>query len=247
MKGIVLAGDSGTALYPLTIGVPKQLLPIYNRPMIYYPLETLKMSGIDDILIITTAEQQPAFIKNLGDGSHIGVKLSYAVQDEPKGIAEALSIGQDFLNNDSVCLITGDTIITGSGLSKQIKKAINAVEKSGNATIFVAYDTDPGQYGRVISNGENQVTIVGDSENRNYYSITGLYVFPRSAVKHVKSITISERGRLEITALSQLFQSEDKLQIQKLSNDCIWHDTNTFDGILKCALYVKDSFPCNHV
>jgi len=240
MKGIVLAGDSGKRLYPLTIGVPKQLLPIYNQPMIYYPIQTLVNTGITEILIITTSEQQSAFKKYLGSGEEFGCTFSYAVQDEPKGIAEAISIGGDFLNNDSVCLITGDTIIAGNSLNAQLKKAIKAVEKSGNATIFISQDSDPTQYGKVIvSKSSKDVKIVGNSDDVSYYSIAGLYVFPKSVVRQVQKISLSERGLLEITSLSKLFQNEKKLQIQHLSNDCIWLDTNTFDNLVKCSLTIQ--------
>ena len=147
MKGIVLSGDSGSRLYPLTLGIPKQLLPIYDKPMIYYPIETLVNAGVTDILVITTSLQQSTFKGYLADGSSLNCKISYAVQDEPRGIAEALIIGKNFISNESVCLITGDTIITGPNLSQQLRKAFKAVEKSGNATIFVSNDTDGDQYG----------------------------------------------------------------------------------------------------
>ena len=157
MKGIILAGDSGDRLYPLTIGIPKQLLPVYDKPMIYYPIETLVQSGINDILIITTAEQQPLFQKALGDGSAFNATFAYAVQDEPRGVAQAISIGEEFIGKESVCLITGDMIIDGDNVIERIKKAIRAVKKSGNATIFVENKTYPDQYGQVIMNREWKV------------------------------------------------------------------------------------------
>lgn len=234
MKGIVLAGNSGTKLYPLTIGVPKQLLPVYDKPMIYYPIETLKESGISDILVITTTEQQNAFYKYLGDGSKLNVSISYAIQDDPRGIAEAITIAKDFLSNDDICLITGDTIIVGNGIYTQLKKAFKAVKKSGNATIFVSRDTEGEQYGKVVDN-----QVVGNSNSYYFYSITGLYVFPHIAVEKVKKVAISERGLLEITSLSRIFQEEEKLQIQEISTDCEWLDTNTFDNLLKCSQQVQ--------
>lgn len=230
MKGIVLSGDSGSRLYPLTLGISKQLLPIYDKPMIYYPIETLVNAGVTEILVITTSAQQSAFKGYLGDGSALNSNISYAVQDEPKGIAEPLIIGKDFIADDAVCLVTGDTIITGSSLSRQLSKAFKAVEKSGNATIFVSKDQDGEQYGKVTL----KRTIVGDSAERNYKSMTGLYVFPKCVTKKVEQITPSERGLLEITSVSQLYQSENKLQIQELSQDCQWLDTNTFDNLVKC-------------
>ena len=235
MKGIILSGDSGTRLYPLTLGIPKQLLPIYDKPMIYYPIDTLVKAGISEILVITTSLQQPAFKGYLADDSSLNCKLAYAVQDEPKGIAEALVIGKEFIGNDAVCLITGDTIIYGETLSQQLHKAFKAVEKSGNATIFVSKDTDADQYGKVISDKR----IVGESNDYYYKSITGLYVFPKGAVEKVGLIEPSERGLLEITALSQLYQEDNKLQIQELTQDCEWLDTNTLDSLVKCNTFMQ--------
>ncbi len=235
MKGIVLSGDSGSRLYPLTLGIPKQLLPIYDKPMIYYPIETLVKAGISEILVITTSAQQSAFKGYLGDGSALNCKITYASQDEPKGIAEALVIGKDFIGNDAVCLITGDTIISGDTLSQQLHKAFKAVEKSGNATIFVSKDTDADQYGKVVRNK----TIVGESNDYYYKSITGLYAFPKGSAEKVGLIEPSERGLLEITAVSQLYQEENKLQIQELTSDCEWLDTNTFDSLVKCNTFMQ--------
>lgn len=235
MKGIVLSGESGSRLYPLTLGIPKQLLPIYDKPMIYYPIETMVKAGISEILVITTSAQQPVFSGYLADGSSLNCMISYAIQDEPKGIAEALVIGKEFIGNDAVCLITGDTIIYGETLSQQLHKAFKAVEKSGNATIFVSKDTDADQYGKVISDKR----IVGESNDYYYKSITGLYVFPKGAAEKVGLIEPSERGLLEITAVSQLYQEENKLQIQELTQDCEWLDTNTFDSLVKCNTFMQ--------
>lgn len=238
MKGIILAGGVATNLYPLTLGIPKQLLPIYDKPMIYYPIETLVKAGISEILVITTSAQQPAFKGYLADGSTLNCKITYDVQDEPKGIAEALVIGKEFIGNDAVCLITGDTIISGETLSQQLQKALKAVEKSGNATIFVSKDTDANQYGKVIGNN----SVVGESDDNYYKSITGLYVFPKGAAEKVGLIEPSERGLLEITALSQLYQEDNKLQIQELTQDCEWLDTNTFDSLVKCNTFMQKQF-----
>ena len=235
MKGIVLSGDSGSRLYPLTLGIPKQLLPIYDKPMIYYPIETLVKAGISEILVITTSVQQPAFKGYLGDGSALNCKITYANQDEPKGIAEALAIGENFIGNDAVCLITGDTIISGDTLSQQLHKAFKAAEKSGNATIFVSKDIDADQYGKVIGNK----TVVGESDDYYYKSITGLYVFPKGAAEKVGMLEPSERGLLEITAVSQLYQEDNKLQIQELTQNCEWLDTNTFDSLVKCNIFMQ--------
>ena len=240
MKGIILAGDSGERLYPLSIGISKQLLPVYDKPMIYYPIDTLVQAGIEDILIFTTAEQQPIFQKALGDGSRFNAHFTYAVQDEPKGIAQAISIGKEFIGKGSVCLITGDMIIDGENVSERIKKAIRAVKKSGNATIFVENRTYPDQYGQVIMNREWKVEdIVGTSEQVHYLSIASFYVFPNSVIKHACSIDYSERGRLEITDVNKRFFEECKLQVQVLDSKCIWLDTNSIENIWRCGEYMR--------
>ena len=240
MKGIILAGDAGRRLEPLTLGVPKQLLPIFDKPMVYYPLATLAQSGITDILVITAKEHQEAFRRSLGDGSAFGVRLSFTVQDVPEGIAQAIMIAKNFIGEESLCLITGDTIILGNSLQKQLNKACKAAEKSGKATIFVDQDYDPNQYGIVVFENRGDVAdIMGVSDKPNYYSITGLYVFPNSVLKHVFEIEKSERKRYEITSVSKIFQNQNKLQIQKLPSDCIWHDTSTFDSLLSSSNYVQ--------
>ncbi len=240
MKGIILAGDSGTRLHPVTLGVPKQLLPIYDTPMVYYPLQTLVESGIKEILIITSEKDKALFQRSLGDGQSFEVHLSYICQKNPEGIAQAIMIGQDFIGNDALCLVTGDTVIIGNSLQKQLTKAYKAAEKSGNATIFVDHDYDPNQYGMVVLGGDgNASEIIGVSNKPNYLSITGLYVFPHSVLKHVFEIEKSERQRYEITSVSRIFQNKNKLQIQKLPSDCTWLDTSTFDGILESSIFIK--------
>lgn len=241
MKGIILAGDSGTRLYPLTLSVPKQLLPIYDKPMVYYPLETLVLAGVRDILIITSKEHQAYFQKSLGGLKDKDIHLSYACQESPEGIAQAIMIGQDFIGEDALCLITGDTLILGSSLGKQLDKAFKAAEKSGQATIFVDQDYDPNQYGVVVlGNKENTTEIMGKSNKPNYYSITGLYVFPNIVLKHVFQIEKSERERYEITSVSKVFHEANKLQIQKLAKGCVWLDTSNFDSLLKSSLYIQN-------
>ncbi len=239
MKGIILAGDSGTKLHPLTLGVPKQLLPLYDKPMVYYPLQTMADSGIIDVLIITSEQDQSSFKRALGDGTEFGVHLSYACQEEPEGIAQAIMIAEEYLNGESLCLMTGDTVIIGESLQKQLAKAYKAADKSGNATIFVDRDYDPNQYGMVVLGKEHSIDIVGSTQKPNYYSITGMYVFPNSVLKHVYSIEKSERDRYEITSVSKIFHDKNKLQIQKLPNDCTWLDTSSFDSILNSSLYIK--------
>lgn len=241
MKGIILAGDAGRNLEPLTLGVPKQLLPIYNKPMVYYPLYTLVQSGIRDILLISSKEHQDAFRRSLGDGAEFGTSLSYACQERPEGVAQAIMIAQDFIGNDSLCLVTGDTVIMGDSIINKLIKAYKAADKSGNATIFVDKDYDPNQYGMVVLGYNRKVyDIVGISNKPNYYSITGLYVFPNSVLEHVFNIEKSERERYEITTVSKLFLNRNKLQIQKLSSDCKWLDTSNFNNLLASSQYVQN-------
>lgn len=240
MRGIILAGDAGTKLHPLTLGVPKQLLPIYDRPMVYYALNTLVQSGIKDILVITTKEHMQAFQASLKDSGVFDANIYYACQEKPEGIAQAIMIGQNFIGNDSVCLITGDTVIDGSSLIRHLEKAYNAAEKSGHATIFVDRDYDPNQYGMVVLNNKSDAyEITGISSTPNYYSITGLYVFPNRVLEHVFNIEKSERDRFEITSVSEIFHNKNKLRIQKLPSGCTWLDTSTIDALLNTSLYMK--------
>lgn len=240
MKGIVLAGDSGIKLHPLTLGIPKQLIPIYDKPMVYYPIETLVKAGISEILVITTAEHQPLFKKALGNGIALGAKLEYAVQDEANGIAQAITIGKEFMGSDSVCLITGDMIIEGKGITDHFRKAMRTVTKSGNASIFVERKTYEDQYGKVVMDKDGHVQqLLGNDDVRYYYSIASFYVFPNNVINKVASLQPSERGRLEITDLNKLFFEECKLQVRVLENDCQWFDTNTVESIFKCGEYMR--------
>lgn len=240
MKGIVLSGDSGTRLHPLTLATPKQLLPIYDKPMVYYSIKLLVKAGITDILIITSEDDQTLFKHTLGDGSQFGCKVSYAIQNEPNGIADAINIAADFIGKDGVCLITGDTIIDGPDFSEQIKKSIRAVKKSGNATIFVENKTYEDQYGRVVMDKDRKpLSIMGVIDANHYYSIASLYVFPSKVVDIAKEVMPSERGRYEILDVNKRFFEECKLQVQVLDGKCIWFDTNNFDSILKCSNYMK--------
>lgn len=240
MKGIILAGDSGSRLHPLTLGMPKQLLPIYDKPMIYYPIETLVHSGINDILIITTREYQPLFQKTLGDGNLFNAKFKYAIQEHANGIAQAINIATDFIGKDSMCLITGDMIIAGDGVKNHIAKAIKAVEKSGNATIFVENKSYPDQYGRVVmGTGKKVERIVGETVAQYFYSIASFYVFPNSVIKYANKVELSERGRYEITDINKRFFEDCKLQVQVLDRNCTWFDTNTFDNLLTVAEYFR--------
>lgn len=211
IKGIILAGDSGTNLHPLTLGIPKQLLPIYDKPMVYYPINTLVSAGIKEILIITTSEHQSLFKKMLGDGFLFGATFKYAIQDEPRGIAEALTIADEFIEKDGVCLMTGDTILTGD-TSSLITKAARAVKSSGSASIFVKREPEENQYGKVILNKSGKyMTIVGSSDSYFYSSIVGLYVYSKDAVQKAATLPVSERGRYEVTELNNIYFNEKKL------------------------------------
>lgn len=240
MKGVVLAGSSGTRLHPLTLGIPKQLIPIYDRPMVCYAIDILKDAGIIDIQLITTNECLHSFKNTLGDGSMMGVNLSYQIQESPKGIAQAISIAEDFIGSDSVCLITGDTIIYGENFKNQLLKATKAASKSANATIFVDKEYSSDQYGRVIYNRDGSVdSIIGNESSKDFLSISGIYVFPNSVINRAKNVKLSERMLYEITDVNKGYFEDNKLQIQKIASDCIWFDTNTPDNLLKVSLFMQ--------
>ena len=240
MKGIILAGDSGNKLHPLTCGIPKQLLPVYDRPMIYYPIETLVEAGIRDILIITSPHYTDNFVSALGDGSSFGAHFTYARQALPEGSAQAFTIGEDFIANDSACLITGDCIILGKDRANKIGKAIRAAKNSGQATIFIIRDNDPSQYGVVKLDAAGRAeNLDGQYEGQNKYSIIGLYVFPKGVADYAKVIEKSERGRYEVTSLQKRFLEENKLQVQKLGDDFVWLDTNTVENLLRASIYIQ--------
>ncbi len=243
MKGVILAGDSGSKLYPLTLGIPKQLLPIYNKPMIYYPIETLVEVGVLDILIITSPEQIQSFVKALGDGSKFGARFTYATQNTPEGAVQAFSIGEEFISNDSVCFITGDCIIWGDDKAAKLIKAIRAANNSGYSTIFVYMDCDKEQYGvaRLNKNGECEA-IEGMVKDTLHYSITGLYVFPKGVSDYAKVIDKSERGRYEIVTLNQVYLNENKLRVQILGKDFRWFDTNSFDSLQEVSNYLQKKY-----
>lgn len=241
MKGIVLAGDSGERLFPLSKGIPKQLLPIYNQPMIYYPIEILVESGIKEILIITSPKYISNFVSALGDGSELGAKLSFTTQVSPEGVAQALTIGEEFLAKEPVCLITGDCLIIGNDRAEKLRKAIRAAKNSAQATIFVSKDKDPAQYGVAKLDKDGKCEMIDGSYSvGGWYSITGLYVFPKGVSNYAKVIEKSERGRYEVTTLNQMYLEKNKLQIQVLSDNYKWLDTNTIDNILLASNYIKE-------
>lgn len=239
-KGIILAGDSGDRLHPLTLGIPKQLLPLYDKPMIYYPIELLVGVGVKDILIITSQQHASTFIRALGDGSAFGARFTYAVQPKPDGAAQAFMIGEDFLENEPVCFITGDCILFGKDRNVKLQKAMRAAKNSGQASIFVCRDRDPNQYGVVTLDSDGKcLTIEGKSTKSLYYSITGLYVFPKGVADYAKIIEKSDRGRLEVTSLNKTYFEKNKLQVQVLGDDFLWFDTNSFDSLQVINNYIQ--------
>lgn len=241
MKGIILAGDQGDKLYPLTMGIPKQLLPIYDKPMIFYPIETLVEEGVKDILIITSPNHTSAFVNALGDGSHFGARFTFATQTNPESAVQAFTIGEEFLVKESVCFITGDCIILGEDRVAKLSKAIRAAKSSSQATIFVSRDYDSDQYGVAkLDNNGKCMMVEGTASGFVHYSITGLYVFPKGVADYAKVIEKSERGRLEITTLNQMYLKSNKLQVQILGDNFRWFDTNSFDSLMTVSNYIQN-------
>lgn len=241
MKGIILAGDSGSGLHPLTIAIPKQLLPVYDKPMIYYPLTTLASSGIKEIMVITTSRHSQLFKEYLDDGSSFGVEIVYGIQDKPVGIANALTVAKEFVGDSDICLITGDTVLLGDGILEHIRLAQKAIAKSGSATIFLKNEMDDDQYGKFIYlHPSKEKLIQGKESDRPYKSIVGLYVYPNNALSMVDSVGLSERGRYEITSLNQLYLEKNKLQIIELEKEIAWPDNRTFDTLLLSGMIVKN-------
>lgn len=238
MKGIILAGGSGTRLYPLTTVTSKQLLPVYDKPMIYYPLSTLMLAGIREILIISTPDDTPKFERLLGDGRQFGLKLSYAVQESPDGLAQAFIIGEKFIGKDSVCMILGDNIFYGSGLGHNLRQA---AKKSEGATIFGYYVENPSAFGVVEFNRKGiPVSIVEKpAEPKSNYAVTGLYFYDNKVVEYAKSLKPSARGELEITDINQIYLREGKLDIQLLGRGYAWMDTGTVDALNETANFIR--------
>lgn len=241
MKGIVLAGGSGTRLYPITKGVSKQLLPVFDKPMIYYPLSVLMLCGIREILIITTPEDQAAFRRLLGDGRSLGLRLEYAVQPVPEGLAQAFLIGREFVGNDSVCLILGDNLFHGQSFSAMLREAVRTAEEQQKATVFGYYVSDPQRYGVVeFDQSGNAVSIEEKPEHpKSNYAVVGLYFYPNRVVKVAGQVKPSARGELEITSVNQAFLQDGQLKVQLLGRGFAWLDTGTFDSLSEASTFVE--------
>ena len=241
MKGIVLAGGSGTRLYPITKGISKQLMPIYDKPMIYYPISVLMLAGIREILIISTPFDLPEFKRLLGDGSDYGVRFEYAEQPSPDGLAQAFTIGKDFIGNDSVCLVLGDNIFHGSGFTKMLHEAVRTAEEENKATVFGYWVNDPERYGVAeFDNEGNCLSIEEKPEHpKSNYAVVGLYFYPNKVVKVAHEIKPSARGEYEITTVNQCFLEDKELKVQTLGRGFAWLDTGTHDSLSEASTYIE--------
>ena len=241
MKGIVLAGGSGTRLYPITKGVSKQLLPVYDKPMVYYPISTLMLAGIRDILIITTPEDHSAFRRLLGDGSDYGVRFTYAEQPSPDGLAQAFIIGRDFIGDDAACLVLGDNIFHGAGFSEVLRRSVETAEREGKATVFGYWVNDPERYGVAEFDAEGNCLSREEKPEhpKSNYAVVGLYFYPNRVVDVAASIKPSARGELEITTVNQEFLGAGELKVQTLPRGFAWLDTGTHDSLAEASIYVE--------
>jgi len=241
MKGIVLAGGSGTRLYPVTKGVSKQLVPIYDKPMIYYPISVLMLSGIREILIITTPEDQSSFQRLLGDGSELGMSFEYVVQPSPDGLAQAFILGETFIGSDNVCLVLGDNIFYGHDLSKALISAVENANNESKATVFGYYVNEPEHYGVAEFNDKGVVISLDEKpkQPKSNYAVTGLYYYPNDVVQKAKDVKPSARGELEITAVNQMYLQEDRLKVELLGRGFAWLDTGTHENLLEASAFIE--------
>lgn len=241
MKGICLCGGAGTRLFPATKGTSKQLLAVFDKPMCYYPISVLMLAGIKDILIITTPEDAPAFKRLLGDGSDYGINLQYAVQEKPNGIAQAFVIGEEFIGNDSVCLVLGDNIFHGAGFSGQLMSAVTDTEHNNNANVFGYWVSDPERYGVIeFDEDGNSLSIEEKPKNpKSNYAVVGLYFYPNNVVKIAKTIKPSARGELEITTVNQYYLQRNNLKVQTLGRGFAWLDTGTHESLSEASTYIE--------
>ena len=241
MKGIILAGGSGTRLYPITKGVSKQLVPIYDKPMIYYPLSVLMLAGIKEVLIITTPQDQPSFINLLGDGSELGMRFEYVVQPSPDGLAQAFILGEEFLAGDDACLVLGDNIFYGHGLTELLAKSIKNIKDENKATVFGYYVSDPQRYGVAEFNENGDVISIEEKpkEPKSNYAVVGLYFYPSDVVKKAKDVKPSDRGELEITTLNQDYLNENRLKVELMGRGYAWLDTGTHESLLEASSFIQ--------
>ncbi|MGJ0355194.1 glucose-1-phosphate thymidylyltransferase RfbA [Aliarcobacter cryaerophilus] len=241
MKGIILAGGSGTRLYPITKGVSKQLVPIYDKPMIYYPLSVLMLAGIKEVLIITTPQDQQSFINLLGDGSELGMRFEYVVQPSPDGLAQAFILGEEFLNGDDACLVLGDNIFYGHGLTELLAKSIKNIKDENKATVFGYYVSDPQRYGVAEFDESGNVISIEEKpkEPKSNYAVVGLYFYPNDVVKKAKDVKPSDRGELEITTLNQDYLNENRLKVELMGRGYAWLDTGTHESLLEASSFIQ--------